>query len=104
MKNTPDTSVQFAVKDPSEWSEFVDSICRSYGFAKKTCPIIYTIEGTLIGDGRDFVEHVKEMYGKTLNITKETLKLRQKLNIDDNDERMRKKKEGDTLGLKIENF
>lgn len=93
----------FAIKDPSEWSEFVDSICRSYGFSKKTCPLVYTIEGTLIGDGRAFVDHVRERYGKTLTISKENQKQRAKLNQDENDEKMRKKRDGDTLGVKIEN-
>ena len=93
----------FAIKDPSEWSEFVDSVCRSYGFAKKTCPLVYTLEGTLIGDGRNFVDHVRERYNKTLTITKENQKNRSKINIEENDERMRKKRDGDTLGVKIIN-
>ena len=93
----------FAIKDNSEWSEFVDSVCRSYGFSKKTCPLVYTLEGTLIGDGRAFVDHVRERYNKSLTITKENQKNRAKINIDENDERMRKKKEGDALGVKIIN-
>jgi hypothetical protein len=59
------------------------------------------LEGTLIGDGRAFVDHIRERYNKTLTITKENQKNRSKLNIDDNEEKMRKKKEGDTLGVKI---
>ena len=91
------------MKDQTEWGEFVDSVCRSYGFEKKTCPIIYTLEGTLIGDGRDFVDHVRERYGKSLTITKENQKNRTKINVEENDERMRKLKDGETLGEKIEN-
>jgi len=95
--------VNYVVKDSSEWPEFVDSVCRSYGFDKKTCPIIYTLEGTLIGDGRDFVDHVRERYGKSLTITKESQKNRTKINVDENDKKMRKKNVGETLGEKIEN-
>jgi len=70
--NSPDVCVKFVIKDASEWGEFVDSVCRSYGFEKKTCPIVYTVEGTLIGDGRAFVDHCREVYNKTLTITKES--------------------------------
>jgi hypothetical protein len=63
--------------------------------------LVYTIEGTLIGDGRAFVDHVRERYNKTLTITKENQKNRAKINIDENEEKMRKKKEGDNLGVKI---
>ena len=101
-KSTPDITVKYIIKDTSEWGEFVDSVCRSYGFDRKSCPIIYTLEGTLIGDGRAFIEHVREKYGKQLTVTKESQKNRTKLNIDENEERMRKKKDGDTLGEKIE--
>jgi len=79
----------------------LNSVCRSYGFEKKSCPIIYTLEGTLIGSGADFVEHVRNRYDKSLTITKEQQKGRTKLNIMENEERMRKKREGDTLGEKI---
>lgn len=102
-KNTPDCRVLFAIKDPSEWAEFIDSLCRSYGFAKKTCPLVYTLEGTLIGDGRAFVDHVRDRYNKSLTISKDNQKNRAKINVDENDERMRKKKDGDTLGVKIQN-
>jgi hypothetical protein len=58
----------------------------------------------LIGDGRAFVDHCREVYNKTLTITKESQKNRAKINVEENEERMRKKKEGDTLGEKIENY
>jgi len=71
-KSTPDVCVRYVIKDTSEWGEFVDSVQRSYGFERKSCPLVYTIEGTLIGDGRAFIEHVREKYGKTLTVTKES--------------------------------
>lgn len=101
-KNAPDVTVKYVIKDTSEWKEFLDSVCRSYGFDKKSCPIVYTLEGTLIGSGSDFVEHVRERYEKTLTITKEAQKGRTKLNIAENDDRMRRKQEGDTIGEKLE--
>jgi len=41
--NCPDISVKVCIKDSSEWTEFADSVCRSYGFENKYCPLIYTI-------------------------------------------------------------
>jgi len=70
-ENCPDVSVKFVIKHEKEWHDFIDSTCRSFGFYEKTCPIVYTIEGTLIGDGANFVEHVRERYGKVLGMTKE---------------------------------
>jgi hypothetical protein len=65
--------------------------------------LVYTIEGTLIGDGRAFVDHVRERYNKILSVTKENQKNRAKINVDENEEKMRKKKDGDALGIKIQN-
>jgi hypothetical protein len=103
-KNTPDVSVQYVIKDRSEWSEFIDSVCRSYGFEEKTCPIIYTLEGTLIGDGRNFVDHVRKRFNKQLNFAKEVTRARAKLNTDDNEERMKKNRDGETLSERVENY
>jgi hypothetical protein len=104
MANTPDVTVQFVIKDPTEWTDFVDGVCRSYGFDKKTCPIVYTLEGTLIGDGRDFVDHVRDRFAKSLTITKEAARARIKLTSEENDKRMNKAKNGETLGERIENY
>ena len=37
---------------------------KGYGFENGSCPIVYTLESTLIGSGADFVEHVRERYDK----------------------------------------
>ena len=89
-KNCPDVSVKIVIKHTSEWTEFIDSVsqvslhhqqevtvfnctqtCRSFGFYERTCSIVFTIEGDLIGDGANFVEHVRDRYGKVLGMTKE---------------------------------
>ena len=49
---------------------------RSYGFYHKSVPLIFTIEGELIGDGAEFVEHVRERYAKVIGMTKEAQKAR----------------------------
>ena len=100
-KNAPDVSVQFVIKDSSEWKDFLNSVCRSYGFEKKSCPIIYTLEGALIGSGSDFAEHVRERFDKQVQVSKDQQKGWTKLNVLENDERMRKKNVGDTLGEQI---
>jgi len=101
-KNVADVNVKFVIKDTKEWKEFIDSVCRLYGFPKKSCPIVYTIEGTYIGDGKEFLDHILQIYDKSITITNAQTKDRQKINVMENDERMRKMKEGDTLGQKIE--
>lgn len=80
-KNCPDVSIKTVIKHQSEWPEFLDSVCRSYGFADKTCPLIFTLEGTLIGDGSGFVEHIREKYGKVLSMSKETQQKRTRENM-----------------------
>ena len=97
-KNVADVNVKFVIKDTKEWKEFIDSVCRLYGFPKSPCPIIYTIEGTYIGDGKEFLDHIMHTYDKAITITNAQKKDRQKINVQENDERMRKLKEGDTLG------
>jgi len=64
------------IKHKKEWSEFLDSICRTYGFKKRSCPIIFTLEGSLIGDAHHFIEHIKDKYSKAIAITKESQKKR----------------------------
>ena len=77
-------------------------MCRSYGFENKYHPLIYTIEGKIIGGALEFKEHVKDRYDKMLTIPKETQKARAKLTNDDNDVAMRRKRDGDTLNERIE--
>ena len=101
MENSPDICIKCVIKDNSEWDEFVDSVCRTYGFTKKTCPIVYTLEGNLIGDGKDFVLYAKERYGRSVQIEKDSLKARVALNEEQNFDRMKKLREGETLGEKI---
>ena len=45
-----DISFKIVLKDPSEWEQYIDEICRIYGFKTKSNPIIYTTDGKLIGD------------------------------------------------------
>jgi hypothetical protein len=73
-KNTADVSVKYVIKDNSDWPEFVESVCTSHGFQKKYCPMVYTLEGDLIGDGRTFIEHIKEKYNKTIQVERNQLK------------------------------
>ncbi|CDW89049.1 UNKNOWN [Stylonychia lemnae] len=102
QKNCNDVFVKTVIKHKKEWAEFLDSVCRTYGFKKRSCPLVYTIEGTLIGDAQQFVEHVKDKYSKAIAITKDTQKKRTQQNVSMINEYMRKKKDGLTLGEKIE--
>ena len=100
-KNCPSVSVKYVIKHKSEWAEFLDAVslnycniafqtCRSYGFAKRSCPLIYTIEGTLVGDAQAFIDHAREKYSRSIQLTKDTQKRRTQQNIKMINEYMRK--------------
>jgi hypothetical protein len=99
--NCLNVTVKTVIKDRSEWKGFLDSCCKSYGFTKRSCPIIYTIEGTLIGDCGSFITHVKDRYLKELPILKDELKRRTADNVTMIGELMRKKHKGATLAEEI---
>lgn len=102
MKNCPDVEVKFVIKDTSEWPQFIQSVCKSYGFVQKSSTVVYTLEGKLIGDGRNFIEYIREHFGANITISKEQQKNRTALNVKENEERMRKMKEGESLAERIE--
>ena len=104
-KNCPNVSVQIIVKDDSEWEPFVDGLCRSYGFREKPNPIVYSLEGTYIGDGADFIEHIRTRFGKSLKISSDQTRMRTKLNVDHNENLQKKKHQEELpLGEKIDEF
>lgn len=80
-KNCPDIKVKIIIKDASEWDQFADAVVRSYGFHKKTCPLIYSLEGDLIGDNSNFVDYLRSRFGVSLTLTNEAIKQRQRLNM-----------------------
>jgi len=76
-ENCPDVSVQVVIKSNEDWADYIDSVCRSYGFYQRSCPFVYTIEGELIGDGAEFIEHVRNRYCRaSIQILKEHQELR----------------------------
>jgi len=99
--NSLNVTVKTVIKDREEWKGFLDSCCKSYGFKKRSCPIVYTIEGTLIGDCGQFISHVKERYLKDLPVAKEELKRRTADNVNWIADLMRKKHKGPTLREEI---
>ena len=64
--------------------------------------MIYTIEGTLIGDAQNFVEHVRQKYQRAIALTKDTQKRRTMENIKMINDYMRKKQEGLNMNEQIE--
>ena len=40
------------IKHASEWEDYLQEICRVYGFLRKSNPIVYTFDGKIIG-GKD---------------------------------------------------
>ena len=67
-------------------------------------PICYTLEGDFIGDGADFLEHIRKRYNKSDNYSSELTRNRTKMNEEENEDRMRKMTDVEPLGTKINNF
>ncbi len=77
-------------------------VCRSYGFYERFCPFIYTLEGEPIGDGADFIEHVRLRYCRaSVQVVKEHQDNRAKDNLKKIEDLMRQRKQGMTLAEKI---
>lgn len=102
MTNCPDVEVKFVIKDSTEWPQFIQSVCRSYGFVQKSSTVVYTLEGKLIGDGRNFIEYVRDHFDTQVSVTKEQQKRRTALNIKENEERITKMKDGESMAERIE--
>ena len=51
------------IKHPSEWEDYLQQICRIYGFPKKTNPIVYTFDGKIIGSRDSFIKTATQYFG-----------------------------------------
>jgi hypothetical protein len=47
------------MKHKNEWNSFAVALKNSYGFSKLCCPLIFTVEGQLIGNTEDFQTYVE---------------------------------------------
>lgn len=73
-------------------------MCRSYGFYERHCPFVYTLQGDLIGDGSDFLEHVRNNYCRaSITPTTEQAENRKRANMKQIEELMRRR-----VGLTLE--
>jgi len=68
------------MKHKDEWDDFILAVQTSYGFNKLCCPMIFTVEGQLIGDTKDFTNYAKDHFGKEYTEAKEILIKRAKEN------------------------
>lgn len=60
--STPNTNVHIIAKHSTEWDAFLKKLCNSYGFKEPSNPIIFTVDGKLIGDKYAFKDHVVRTY------------------------------------------
>jgi hypothetical protein len=79
--NCPSFDYEVVMKHKNEWPSFAVSLKNSYAFHKLCCPLIFTVEGQLIGDTVDFHEFAKSRYGKEYSVNKDLLTKRAKENI-----------------------
>ena len=68
------------MKHKDEWNCFVVALKQAYGFHKLCCPMIFTVEGELIGNTDEFYQYSKDKFGKSFNLPKEILQRRAKEN------------------------
>ncbi|CAK85599.1 unnamed protein product (macronuclear) [Paramecium tetraurelia] len=59
----PEISFKIVLKDLTQWEQYADEICRIYGFKQKSNPIIYTMDGCLIGDRNAFIALAESRFG-----------------------------------------
>ena len=78
------------IKHPKEWEDYLNQICRIYGFLNKSNPIIYTYHGKIIGNKEAFVNNAVKYFGlepEDINISA----LTNKVNIKQAEEELHKK-------------
>ena len=101
-KNLPDLKYSIISKHKNEWDDFLKSLKDSYGFKRKCCPIVFTVEGELIGDVGDFYDYAQNRYGKVYRVSKDTLNLMAKNNARAINEEVRKRDKGPSMIEKIQ--
>ena len=73
---------RIVIKHPSEWEEYLQQICRIYGFLKKSNPIIYTFDGKIIGNKEAFMAATAKYFGldeESLNVENLTNEVNMKI-------------------------
>jgi len=73
--NLPNFTYECVQKHKDEWMPFLVALKNSgsYSFSTKTCPIVFTVEGQLIGDSESFSNWAKKRFGREHTIPKELL-------------------------------
>ena len=59
---------RIVIKHPSEWEDYLQQICRIYGFLNKSNPIIYTFDGKIIGNKDAFLASASKYFGLDENL------------------------------------
>ena len=101
-KNCPNFKYSVIKKHKNEWDKFLISLKQSYGFKRKWCPIVFTVEGELIGDVSEFYDYAQIKFGKVYRVSKDTLNLRAKNNVRAVNEEVRRRDKGPNIVEKIQ--
>lgn len=68
-------------KHLAEWEVYSSKLYKSYGFPAKYNPIIYTLQGELIGDAFQFMEYISKKFSFRMHVNQDDIEKRAKLNI-----------------------
>lgn len=101
-KNLPNFQYSVIKKHKNEWEKFLNSLKESFGFKRKWCPIVFTVEGELIGDVGEFYDYAQTRFGKVYRVSKDTLNLRAKNNTRMVNEEVRRRDKGPNIIEKIQ--
>ena len=101
-KNLPNFKYSVIKKHKNEWDAFLSNLVETYGFNKKWCPIVFTLEGQLIGDVSEFYDYSQAKFGKVYRVSKDTLNLRAKNNARMVNEEVRRRDKGPNIIEKIQ--
>lgn len=101
-QNLPNFKYTVIKKHKNEWDDFLVSLTESYGFKRKCCPIVFTVEGELIGDSTEFYDYAQNKYGKVYRVSKDTLDLRARNNAKAINEEVRRRDKGPNIVEKIQ--
>lgn len=96
---------RIVIKHPQEWEDYLNQICRIYGFPNKSNPIIYTYHGKIIGNKDAFIASATKYFGlepETLSFPNLTNKINIKLANEELERKNIVKKNITTLTQKVD--
>ena len=104
MAGMRDVKVFKVAYHPSEWNDFLNSVCYNFGFYLQSDPIIFTVEGMLVGNENDFQQLIENQYKIIYNDNLDSIEKRTSEMANESELLHKRKIEGIELDEKIAVF